>query len=82
LESYRSATGDYPTTEQGLDTLVSKPQDLIKPTEWIQIVTEMPLDPWGRRYCYTYNSDEFTLWSKGKNETDDLDDAYYMHTKK
>ena len=82
LESYRSITGDYPTTEQGLDALVSRPQDLIKPTAWTQIVTEVPLDPWGRRYWYTYGSHEFTLWSEGKDERNDLDDTYYMHTKK
>ncbi|NWK57729.1 type II secretion system protein GspG [Verrucomicrobiaceae bacterium N1E253] len=77
LDSYRRATGDYPTTEQGLDALVNRPQREPVPSTWVQIFKEEPLDPWGRGFCYSYEENGYVLWSQGKDEACDSDDVYY-----
>ena len=52
LGAYRIDTGHYPSTQQGLGALVSKPQDEAK---WSgpYLAKALPPDPWGRAYVYT-----------------------------
>jgi type II secretion system protein G len=50
LESYRVASGSYPTEQQGLAALVEKPTELPIPKRWVMLMKNVPNDPWGRPY--------------------------------
>ena len=52
LKLYRLDNGRYPTTEQGLQALVAKPQSAPVPTNWRQYLDKLPKDPWGKEYQY------------------------------
>ena len=82
LDTYRLDTGLYPTTEQGLRALVTKPND---ETKWQgpYLQKDVPLDPWGKAYLYRSpgQSAEFDLQSYGKDgqaggEGDNADVSY------
>src|ERR687883_2107366 len=49
LDQYRLDTGHYPTSEQGLGALVTRPQNEAK---WNgpYLKKAVPSDPWGRHY--------------------------------
>ena len=51
LDQYRLDVGSYPTTEQGLAALNTKPQNLEK---WAgpYLKKAVPPDPWGAKYLY------------------------------
>jgi general secretion pathway protein G len=51
LDAYRLDTGHYPTTEQGLNALMSHPNDEPK---WggPYLQKAVPADPWGHAYVY------------------------------
>lgn len=51
LDQYRIDTGRYPSTEQGLATLVNRPAD---EPRWAgpYLAKAVPSDPWGRSYVY------------------------------
>ena len=46
LKLYESMNGYYPTTEQGLQALVTQPNTDPQPQRWYQLFKEMPKDPW------------------------------------
>ncbi|HEX3620167.1 MAG TPA: type II secretion system protein GspG [Candidatus Udaeobacter sp.] len=50
LQLYESMNGFYPTTEQGLQALVTQPQNDPRPTHWYQGFKALPKDPWGSDY--------------------------------
>jgi general secretion pathway protein G len=50
LQLYNNKNSDYPTTQQGLEALVSKPAGA--PITWEQAVQKLPSDPWNRPYQY------------------------------
>ena len=52
LKLYRLDNGRYPTNEQGLEALVSKPQRPPEPTNWRPYLDKLPVDPWGNPYRY------------------------------
>jgi len=56
LGAFRLDTGRYPTTEEGLQALRTKPPGL---DNWDgpYLPKEIPLDPWGRAYLYKYPGD-------------------------
>lgn len=68
LDAYRLDTGRYPTTEQGLEALVTKPNDESK---WNgpYMQKKIPPDPWGRPYIYRTPGQgaDFDLASYGKD---------------
>lgn len=80
LAMYKVANGAFPTTEQGLDALVKKPQKPPIPNHWMQILAKEPKDPWGHSYRYAApdkdHPDKFTLISDGPDgkpsTTDDI----------
>lgn len=79
LTLYRGMNGDYPTTEQGLKALVTRPSGEPKPRSWRAVMTDLPRDQWQREYHYSYpgtrNADGYDLFSAGKNKTPgDADD--------
>jgi len=71
LDSYKLDVGNYPTTDQGLQALVVKPDDA---RDWSgpYIKTgKTPEDPWGHPYLYrspsTRAGHDFDLCSAGPN---------------
>ena len=51
LDTYRIDVGTYPTTEQGLQALMAKP-DGVDRWQGPYLVKGVPPDPWGRPYRY------------------------------
>ena len=53
LDLYRLEVGHYPSTEQGLQALVTAPSD---EPHWTgpYLQKKLPQDPWGRNYSYRY----------------------------
>lgn len=54
LKLYRLDNQRYPTTEQGLTALATKPSEPPVPPNWKPggYLEKVPLDPWGRAYQY------------------------------
>lgn len=52
LKLYRLDNQRYPTTEQGLQALVTKPATEPVPPNWKPYLEKLPNDPWGRPYQY------------------------------
>lgn len=67
LNLYRLDTGAYPSTEQGLDALVRKPERPPVPRNWRAegYLERVPADPWGNLYVYVSDGTRFTLRSLG-----------------
>ena len=78
LEEYRKLSGSYPTTNQGLDALVTKPKNEPFPRRWIQHCVELPRDIFGRYLKYELKNGKFRLWSLGKDLKDAGDDIKYQ----
>ena len=52
LKLYRLDNGRYPSSEQGLQALIARPQSTPVPTNWRQYLDSLPKDPWGNQYQY------------------------------
>ena len=69
MKIYRLDNGDYPTTEQGLEALVSRPAVPPQPANWSPegYLPAVPLDPWGNPYQYAYpgRARAFDVYSLG-----------------
>jgi len=52
LKLYRLDNQRYPTTEQGLQALVTRPTTNPAPNNWKSYLDKLPNDPWGRPYQY------------------------------
>jgi general secretion pathway protein G len=54
LKEYKLDNGDYPTTEQGLESLVEKPSIGKIPKKYPDkgYLPKIPKDPWGNDYVY------------------------------
>jgi general secretion pathway protein G len=52
LKLYRLDNGRYPTNDQGLQALVSKPSSAPAPSNWKPYLDNVPKDPWGNTYQY------------------------------
>ena len=52
LKLYKLDNQRYPTAEQGLKALVSKPTVNPVPPNWKPYLEKLPNDPWGRPYQY------------------------------
>jgi general secretion pathway protein G len=75
LDMYAADNGMYPTTEQGLDALVTKPTSQPEPLNWVESYVDPTkfLDPWGNPYVYEspsqhegYDYDLYTLGADGQ----------------
>lgn len=62
LRFYRLDNGFYPSTEQGLDALVRRPETSPVPRNWRSggylEVSSTPRDPWGNPYIYRAPGDQ------------------------
>ena len=81
LKLYESVNGFFPTTEQGLQALVSQPSSEPRPSHWYQLFKEVPKDPWGNNYIYLNpgrkNPTSYDLYSAGPDrKTDTADDDW------
>jgi general secretion pathway protein G len=73
LQQYKLDNGTYPTTEQGLDALLNKPDTPPIPANWngpyIDEDGKVPMDPWGKPYVYlspgTKRPNSYDLFSLG-----------------
>jgi general secretion pathway protein G len=69
LASYKSITGSFPTTEQGLPALVAEPALPPFSSEWVRLLSAVPKDPWGSDYIYfcpgRKHPDKYDLYSAG-----------------
>ena len=52
LKLYKLDNQRYPTGEQGLQALLSRPSTPPVPVNWKPYVEKLPNDPWGRPYQY------------------------------
>lgn len=52
LKLYRLDNQRYPSTEQGLQALVTRPASQPVPNNWKQNLDRLPTDPWGKPYQY------------------------------
>jgi general secretion pathway protein G len=78
LKLYESMNGFYPTTEQGLQALVTQTDTDPRPSRWYQLYKEMPKDPWQMPYIYRCpgikHPDSFDLYSAGPDRQPDTQD--------
>lgn len=72
VKMYESWSGSLPTTEQGLQALVTMPQSEPRPAKWYQYMDKLPKDPWNEDYIYVqpgvHNPQSFDVYSKGKDK--------------
>jgi general secretion pathway protein G len=68
LDQYRLDTGHYPTTEQGLEALFTKPANEMR-WDGPYLKKAPPPDPWGSPYIYRQPGEhgEYDLVSYGKD---------------
>ena len=78
LKLYELDNGNFPSTNQGLLALRSKPTTNPIPKSWNgPYIEKDPVDPWGQPYVYASPGDhrsDYDLYSKGKNEGSADDD--------
>jgi general secretion pathway protein G len=78
LMQYEAMNGYYPTTEQGLQALVSQPESEPRPSRWYPFFKELPRDPWGNPYIYRCpgirHPDKYDLYSAGPDRQPDTAD--------
>ena len=70
LKFYRIDNFAYPTTEQGLESLVTKPNDPnLRNWKVGGYIDRLPNDPWGRPYLYLNpgNQGEIDIYSLGRD---------------
>ncbi len=78
ISTYKLNAATYPTTQQGLQALVTKPSSTPVPKRWTQLATEVPQDPWQQPYIYRFpgkkDSSTFELVSKGPDGQEATED--------
>lgn len=77
LDLYKLDNGLYPTTDQGLQALVSLPATPPVPRDWKAegYLQELPVDPWGETYQYLNDNEKLRIFSfgpKGKDANNEI----------
>lgn len=79
LNTYKFRMGEYPSTAEGLQALITPPQN--HADRWSGPYLEpakMPLDPWNEPYQYAFpgtrNKGGFDVWSKGPDHQSGTED--------
>lgn len=77
LKLYELDNGDFPSTEEGLNALLTKSASAIN---WNGPYLERkPIDPWGREYKYkcpgTHRPQDYDLYSLGRDGVESEDDV-------
>jgi general secretion pathway protein G len=68
LDQLRLDTGHFPSTEEGLAALITRPANQPK-WDGPYLTKNVPVDPWGNPYIYKFPGEhgEYDLISKGKD---------------
>jgi general secretion pathway protein G len=88
LQEFRRKCGYYPTSDQGLESLISKPTGgrectNYPPNGFIE-GDELPQDPWNSDYVYTSDGKKFDIMSYGQDQEEggeDSDKDIYLNKK-
>lgn len=79
LMTYRLHMGDFPSTADGLQALITRPGT--KGERWggpYLLDGKLPVDPWGETYQYAYpgnrNKGNYDIWSKGPDKQSGTED--------
>ena len=78
LRTYEMLNYRMPSTEQGLQALVSQPSTEPRPRRWKQLMKSAPLDPWGNEYVYRNpgkGGAGFEIYSLGPDGKESDDDS-------
>ena len=67
LEIYRLDNFQYPSSEQGLESLIDRPSGFPEPKNWNPegYLKKLPTDPWGSPYLYEKEGTSYSLISLG-----------------
>lgn len=67
LSLYKLDNGSFPTTEQGLQALVTRPTSGPPPRRWNPdgYLEKLPVDPWGQPYVFRSDGNGFAILSYG-----------------
>lgn len=67
LDLYKLDNGFYPSTDQGLQALVTKPTSEPLPNNWKSdgYLQRLPTDPWGHAYQYVNDDESLKIYSFG-----------------
>ena len=86
LELYRLDNGNYPSTDQGLEALVTQPSGYPEPRRWNPdgYLKKLPIDPWDEPYLYFSEDRTFEVYSLGADRQEggegvDADLRYSEH---
>lgn len=72
LNLYKLDNGFYPSTDQGLQALVTKPTTAPLPRNWKDdgYLEDVPLDSWGLAYEYINDNEKLRIFSYGPKGKD------------
>lgn len=72
LDLYKLDNGFYPSTDQGLQALVTKPTTAPTPRNWKSdgYLQDVPTDPWGEAYQYINDDEKLKIFSFGPKGRD------------
>ena len=72
LDLYKLDNGFYPSTDQGLQALVSKPTMEPNPRNWKAdgYLQQLPADPWGQSYQFINDNEKLRIFSYGPKGKD------------
>jgi len=67
LDLYKLDNSFYPSTDQGLQALVTKPTSDPQPRNWKEdgYLHQLPTDPWGQAYQYINDNEKLKIFSYG-----------------
>jgi general secretion pathway protein G len=67
LSLYKLDNGFFPTTEQGIEALVTRPTTGLVPKRWNAngYLEKVPMDPWGSPYVFRSDGSNFVILSFG-----------------
>ena len=79
LKLYELDNGNFPTTEQGMNALLSRPSSSPVPPNWNgPYIEKAPIDPWNSPYQYkcpgSHNRSGYDLYSPGKDGQEGTED--------
>ncbi len=78
IKVYEARNLQPPTSEQGLNALVERPDSEPVPERWTQLLEEVPKDPWNNEFRYEFpakrSKSEYDVYSLGKDGIESDDD--------
>jgi general secretion pathway protein G len=76
LDQFHRDNGYYPTTDQGLSALVTRPTNGRVPPNYLSggYIGSLPKDPWGNSYFYQSSGNSYVLKPLGPDGVESADD--------